>query len=159
MHNSHHILKKCRATAMSIAIAGGIVFGMSAQAQDTDDIVVFRTTSGDKVYKIANVDHIAIASDFISVRDAENVTAQFNYDTFVSIRFNTVLGVSDLTADTAATIDFDGSTVRASLPLEIYDICGRKALSAPSGTADISSLTPGIYIARAGVQTLKISKK
>lgn len=82
------------------------------------------------------------------------------YDQLVSIRFNTLLGVSDVATDAASSaIEYDGTSVRASLPLAIYDICGRKALAAPSGVADVTSLTPGIYIVRAGVQTLKISKK
>lgn len=166
MHNTNIIHTKMRrvvVTAVGIAALGvvGLVGAPAAVAQDaTSDIVVLRLTSGDRVYKASEVDNIAFGTEQVSMTTSGAAVVNVGYDQFVSIRFNTLLGVSDVAADAASSaIEYDGTTVRASLPVAVYDICGRKALEAPSGVADITSLTPGIYIVRAGVQTLKISKK
>ena len=166
MHNTNIIHTKMRrvvVTAVGIAALGvvGLVGAPAAVAQDaTSDIVVLRLTSGDRVYKASEVDNIAFGTDQVSMTTSGAAVVNVGYDQLVSIRFNTLLGVSDVAADAASSaIEYDGTTVRASLPVAVYDICGRKALEAPSGVADITSLTPGIYIVRAGVQTLKISKK
>ncbi|GEM_PF-1518095 len=166
MHNTNIIHTKMRrvvVTAVGIAALGvvGLVGAPAAVAQDaTSDIVVLRLTSGDRVYKASEVDNIAFGTEQVSMTTSGAAVVNVGYDQLVSIRFNTLLGVSDVAADAASSaIEYDGTTVRASLPVAVYDICGRKALEAPSGVADITSLTPGIYIVRAGVQTLKISKK
>ena len=166
MHNTNIIHTKMRrvvVTAVGIAALGvvGLVGAPAAVAQDaTSDIVVLRLTSGDRVYKASEVDNIAFGTEQVSMTTSGAAVVNVGYDQLVSIRFNTLLGVSDVAADAASSaIEYDGTTVRASLPVAVYDICGRKALEAPSGVADITSLTPGIYIVRAGEQTLKISKK
>lgn len=156
-------MRRVVVTAVGIAALGvvGLVGAPAAVAQDaTSDIVVLRLTSGDRVYKASEVDNIAFGTEQVSMTTSGAAVVNVGYDQLVSIRFNTLLGVSDVAADAASSaIEYDGTTVRASLPVAVYDICGRKALEAPSGVADITSLTPGIYIVRAGVQTLKISKK
>lgn len=158
----HTKMRRAIVTVAGIAALGvvGIVGTPAAMAQDAaTDIVVLRLTSGDKVYKASEVDNIAFGPEQVSMTTSAAVV-NVGYDQLVSIRFNTLLGVSDVATDAASSvIEYDGTSVRASLPLAIYDICGRKALAAPSGMADVTSLTPGIYIVRAGVQTLKISKK
>lgn len=166
MHNTNIIHTKMRrvvVTAVGIAALGvvGLVGAPAAVAQDaTSDIVVLRLTSGDRVYKASEVDNIAFGTEQVSMTTSGAAVVNVGYDQLVSIRFNTLLGVSDVAADAASSaIEYDGTTVRASLPVAVYDICGRKALEAPSGVADITSLTPGIYIVRAGVQTIKISRK
>ncbi len=159
----HSKMRKAVVTAVGIAALGvvGMVGAPAAMAQDaTSDIVVLRLTSGDKVYKTSEVDNIAFGAEQVSLTTSAAAAVNVGYDQLVSIRFNTLLGVSDVAVDAASSaIEYDGTSVRASQPLAIYDICGRKALEAPSGTADVTTLTPGIYIVRAGVQTLKISKK
>ena len=156
-------MRRVVVTAVGIAALGvvGLVGAPAAVAQDaTSDIVVLRLTSGDRVYKASEVDNIAFGTEQVSMTTSGAAVVNVGYDQLVSIRFNTLLGVSDVAADAASSaIEYDGTTVRASLPVAVYDIRGRKALEAPSGVADIPSLTPGIYIVRAGVQTLKISKK
>ncbi len=166
MHNTNTIHTKMRravVTAVGIAALGvvGLVGAPAAVAQDaTSDIVVLRLTSGDKVYKTSEVDNIAFGAEQVSLTTSAAAAVNVGYDQLVSIRFNTLLGVSDVAADAASSaIEYDGTSVRASLPVAVYDICGRKALEAPSGAADVTTLTPGIYIVRAGVQILKISKK
>lgn len=158
----HTKMRRAVVTVAGIAALGvvGIVGTPAAMAQTAaTDIVVLRLTSGDKVYKASEVDNIAFGAEQVSMTTSAAVV-NVGYDQLVSIRFNTLLGVSDVATDAASSaIEYDGTAVRASLPLAIYDICGRKALAAPSGMADVTSLTPGIYIVRAGVQTLKISKK
>lgn len=165
MHNTniiHTMMRRAVVTVAGIAALGvvGIVGTPAAMAQDAaTDIVVLRLTLGDKVYKASEVDNIAFGPEQVSMTTSAAVV-NVGYDQLVSIRFNTLLGVSDVATDAASSaIEYDGTSVRASQPLAIYDICGRKALDAPSGMADVTSLTPGIYIVRAGVQTLKISKK
>lgn len=159
----HTKMRRAIVTVAGIAALGvvGIVGTSAAMAQDAaTDIVVLRLTSGDKVYKASEVDNIAFGPEQVSMTTSAAAVVNVGYDQLVSIRFNTLLGVSDVATDAASSaIEYDGTSVRASLPLAIYDICGRKALAAPSGMADVTSLTPGIYIVRAGVQTLKISKK
>lgn len=159
----HSKMRKAVVRAAVIAALGvvGIVGTPAAMAQDaTSDIVVLRLTSGDKIYKTSEVDNIAFGAEQVSLTTSAAAAVNVGYDQLVSIRFNTLLGVSNVATDAATSaIEYDGTSVRASQPLAIYDICGRKALEAPSGTADVSTLTPGIYIVRAGVQTLKISKK
>lgn len=156
-------MRRVVVTAVGIAALGvvGLVGAPAAVAQDaTSDIVVLRLTSGDRVYKASEVDNIAFGTEQVSMTTSGAAVVNVGYDQLVSIRFNTLLGVSDVAADAASSaIEYDGTTVRASLPVAVYDICGRKALEAPSGVADITSLTPGIYIVRAGVQTIKISRK
>lgn len=157
------MMRRAVVTAVGIAALGvvGLVGAPAVVAQDaTSDIVVLRLTSGDRVYKASEVDNIAFGTEHVSMTTSGAAVVNVGYDQLVSIRFNTLLGVSDVAADAASSaIEYDGTTVRASLPVAVYDICGRKALDAPSGVADVTSLTPGIYIVRAGVQTLKISKK
>lgn len=166
MHNTNIIRTMMRRAIVMVAGfaalgVAGIVGTPAAVAQDaTSDVVVLRLTSGDKVYKASEVDNIAFGAEQVSMTTSAAAVVNVGYDQLVSIRFNTLLGVSDVAADAASSaIEYDGTSVRASLPLAIYDICGRKALDAPSGVADVTTLTPGIYIVRAGVQTLKISKK
>ncbi len=159
----HTKMRRAIVTVAGIAALGvvGIVGTPAAMAQDAaTDIVVLRLTLGDKVYKASEVDNIAFGAEQVSMTTSAAAVVNVGYDQLVSIRFNTLLGVSDVAVAAASSaIEYDGTSVRASQPLAIYDICGRKALDAPSGMADVTSLTPGIYIVRAGVQTLKISKK
>ena len=161
--SAHKVWSKAAKAALGLAVICGAGIHGSPQAvaqEATSDIVVLRLGDGDKVFKTSQVKQLEFGTDGVRLVDADNAGTFVDYDALVSVRFNTVLGVSEISADKAdAAIEFDGVSVRASLPLDIYDVCGRKVLAAPSGMADVTTLPTGLYIVRAGVQTLKISKK
>ena len=115
----------------------------------TDKPFVVRTTNGDITFQIPNVSHVSFGSDgSVTVTPLNGTPSTVSADRLVSLRFDKgVLTVQD------------GNVLSTTAGIAIYDISGRKVTSTPATELSLQGLGRGIYIARSGRQTLKLTVK
>lgn len=126
----------------------------------TDKPFVVRTTNGDITFQIPNVSHVSFGSDgSVTVTPLNGTPSTVSADRLVSLRFDNTVGVGSVTSDQGVLTVQDGNVLSTIAGIAIYDISGRKVTSTPATELSLQGLGRGIYIARSGRQTLKLTVK
>lgn len=137
-----------------------LLFCANAFAQDNNLIV--RTSAGDQALALASVESITFPATGGIVYTANGSSTTVDEAQFVSIRFDgtysafaTYTAVDDVQAE-SENLNLAGSVISANGKITVYTIDGRIARVA-NNELNISTLAPGIYIAKSSYQSLKFS--
>ncbi len=121
--------------------------------------VVVSTTDGETAYAPASITNIVpTPAGGMTVNFTSGSPAVFASDKFLTITFDTTSGIQSAVAEKAQAIRYDGTSVVADGDILLYSTTGQ-LVATGSQAISTSSLPKGVYIARAGEQTLKICVK
>lgn len=123
--------------------------------------LVVRTADADHQVAVENLSHVVFAADgSVSVHCLDGNKVEVAADKFVSLRFNTdrpAAAVSDITTDRSKEFTVsDGSITAPDAGIVLFDTSGREVARSATQTISTHQLTPGTYIARSGVSSLKV---
>lgn len=161
----------------SILLLLPLLLPVAAWAIDGSDVLVVRTTGGDKPSAIDEVRRIDFAGDKVNVvyRDTLAATATYAFDEVSAIAFNLMpTGVETVTAgkaDGAALllhVMSDGNVLKVSgwdsarqATLEVFNLQGM-TLARLAGwhgqDVDVSGLPAGVYVVKIGNKAAKFIK-
>lgn len=161
----------------SILLLLPLLLPVAAWAIDGSDVLVVRTTGGDKPSAIDEVRRIDFAGDKVNVvyRDTLAATVTYAFDEVSAIAFNLMpTGVETVTAgkaDGAALllhVMSDGNVLKVSgwdsarqATLEVFNLQGM-TLARLAGwhgqEVDVSSLPAGVYVVKIGNKAAKFRK-
>ncbi|MCC8039254.1 MAG: T9SS type A sorting domain-containing protein [Bacteroidales bacterium] len=118
--------------------------------------VVVSTTDGDTSYAPASITSIVPSpAGGMTVNLASGGSSLFASDKFLTITFDTTSGVNAVAAEKATAMRYDGTTVSAQGAIQLFSTTGQ-LMATGRDAISTSSLSKGVYIARAGEQTIKI---
>lgn len=160
-----------------LLLALPLLLPVAARAVDGSDVLVVRTSGGDKPSAIDEVRRIDFAGDKVNVvyRDTQAVTATYAFDDVSAIAFNLLpTGVEAVTAgkpDGAALllrVMSDGNVLKVSgwdsarqATLEVFNLQGM-TLARLAGwhgqDVDVSDLPAGVYVVKIGNKAAKFIK-
>ena len=143
---------------------------LSAACYAQDDVTV-KTVSGQKVYKMDNIESITFDGNTMKVNKNSDETETFNLADIVNISFDTETGVNDLKVSEenlvinvkagSDIIRIDGYDSSKRYSVDILNTAGAKVLGYANWRGEelnISSLTKGVYVLKINNTTLKFRK-
>ena len=124
------------------------------------DVIYVRQTTGDTQFSISNIKEITFPSGSVVMTMSDGLSKTYSSSTFVSLRFDGKINVGvEGVEDGVNEIVYDGVIVKAPQEgISVYSTDGRLVLSSEESIVDVSSLTSGVYIVKAGGLTSKIVK-
>ncbi len=124
------------------------------------DVIYVRQTTGDTQFSISNIKEITFPSGSVVMTMSDGSSKTYSSSTFVSLRFDGKINVVvEGVEDGVNEIVYDGVIVKAPQEgISVYSTDGRLVLSSEESIVDVSSLTSGVYIVKAGGLTSKIVK-
>lgn len=124
------------------------------------DVIYVRQTTGDTQFSISNIKEITFPSGSVVMTMSDGSSKTYSSSTFVSLRFDGKINVGvEGVEDGVNEIVYDGVIVKAPQEgISVYSTDGRLVLSSEESIVDVSSLTSGVYIVKAGGLTSKIVK-
>ena len=121
------------------------------------DVIYVRQTTGDTQFSISNIKEITFPSGSVVMTMSDGSSKTYSSSTFVSLRFDGKINVGvEGVEDGVNEIVYDGVIVKAPQEgISVYSTDGRLVLSSEESIVDVSSLTSGVYIVKAGGLTSK----
>lgn len=134
-----------------------VLLGLPVFAADN---LYVRQSSGDTQISISNIKEITFPSGSVVVSLNDGTSKTYSSSTFVSLRFNGNInvGIEDVMSEEAVVFDGNSITVPEGCGITIYTTDGRLVYATEESVADVTSLSKGIYIVKAGCVTTKIVK-
>ena len=160
-----------------LLLALPLLLPVAARAVDGSDVLVVRTSGGDKPSAIDEVRRIDFAGDKVNVvyRDTQAPTATYAFDDVSAIAFNLLpTGVEAVTAGKPAAaalllrVMSDGNVLKVSgwdsarqATLEVFNLQGMtlaRLASWHGQDVDVSGLPAGVYVVKIGNKAAKFIK-
>ncbi|MBQ7941156.1 MAG: T9SS type A sorting domain-containing protein [Muribaculaceae bacterium] len=126
------------------------------------DEITVKQTSGESSWTISLVRDITFDGNGVKVSFNDDTSLYFSKETFNMIQFNVESSVIDSIQSSESKIFLEGNTLIASGnigTIKVYSLDGTLATQVNGSSLDISNLSNGIFIIKAGNVTTKFIKR
>ncbi len=134
-----------------------LMFALSITAYAKDMISV-KSNGGEASWAISTVNEISFDGEGVKISFNDGKDVYYSCEMFNMLQFNaTPTGVSSVNGENAIAIK--GNTIVAKSAIKVYALNGNLVAQSAGNSLDISNLSSGSYIVKAGKSITKIVKK